>query len=282
MSRYLYSRRAWYALIILCLSPIAANAQSQLIPVLSCVDDEGDPDAVLLIARLGYTNSGVPLILNPGSLSNIFFSTLGSINGDQGQPSTFETGDFFDVFTVDFASDSILTWILLGTSLNIDADSVRCGSLQGPPGLACWDQNEDGIQDPEEDINADGNLDVLDCMGPMGATGPTGPPGIQGPIGPVGPIGATGAQGITGPPGPAGPDPLANCMNINITASNQSALATCPINTRLINGGGGCVVAEDNPFESGQLQLSQPQGNGWEVECRIGQASAVATCCALP
>ncbi len=33
----------------------------------------------------------------------------------------------------------------------------------GADGVACWDLNENGIGDPEEDLNGDGVVDVLDC-----------------------------------------------------------------------------------------------------------------------
>jgi len=33
----------------------------------------------------------------------------------------------------------------------------------GSDGVACWDLNENGVGDPEEDLNGDGVVDVLDC-----------------------------------------------------------------------------------------------------------------------
>lgn len=33
----------------------------------------------------------------------------------------------------------------------------------GAPGISCWDLDEDGIADPEEDLNGDGVTDVFDC-----------------------------------------------------------------------------------------------------------------------
>jgi hypothetical protein len=35
----------------------------------------------------------------------------------------------------------------------------------GEDGTSCWDLNENGEPDPEEDINGDGNVDALDCQG---------------------------------------------------------------------------------------------------------------------
>jgi hypothetical protein len=37
--------------------------------------------------------------------------------------------------------------------------------LQGPPGTACWDSNENGVCDPTtEDANVDETCDVKDCQ----------------------------------------------------------------------------------------------------------------------
>ena len=40
----------------------------------------------------------------------------------------------------------------------------------GETGLACWDLNQNGVADPEEDLNGDGNIDVLDCREPLPGT----------------------------------------------------------------------------------------------------------------
>lgn len=87
-----------------------------------------------------------------------------------------------------------------------DLNRVYWKNIQ-PSGLACWDLNGNGIEDPNEDINNDGNWDALDCQGAQGVAGPVGPAGPQGATGlqgPQGPIGLTGATGATGPQGPQG------------------------------------------------------------------------------
>jgi hypothetical protein len=99
----------------------------------------------------------------------------------------------------------------------------------GTNGISCWDVNGNGIADPAEDINGDGNFDALDCAG---AAGPAGANGLNGIscwdangngvndpaedvngdgnfdaldcIGAAGPAGANGATGATGPTGPTG------------------------------------------------------------------------------
>lgn len=104
----------------------------------------------------------------------------------------------------------------------------------GPRGLAgtsCWDLDNDGETDEEEDINGDGYYNALDCRGPKGADGKagrTGPAGAQGPPGPQGNRGPQGVpgprgpkgdagtdgKGLAGPPGPAGKDGL-HCWDLN-------------------------------------------------------------------
>ncbi len=58
-----------------------------------------------------------------------------------------------------------------------DGTTQTTATLQGDPGLACWDTNGNGMGDPEEDINNDGNFDALDCQGPKGDQGEPGADG---------------------------------------------------------------------------------------------------------
>ena len=44
------------------------------------------------------------------------------------------------------------------------ADGVDgINGADGADGIACWDLNGNGVGDPEEDVNGDGVVDVLDC-----------------------------------------------------------------------------------------------------------------------
>ena len=102
--------------------------------------------------------------------------------------------------------------------------ATGAAGVTGPTGIHCWDLNGNGINDPAEDINGDGQWNALDCKGATGNAGPAGPAGaagatgaagtngVTGPtgptgfgIGPTGPTGANGAAGPTGAAGPAGP-----------------------------------------------------------------------------
>lgn len=54
---------------------------------------------------------------------------------------------------------------------------------QGPPGASgvnCWDRNNNGEGDLNEDFNRDGKVNVDDCAGAVGPEGPMGPPGKSG------------------------------------------------------------------------------------------------------
>jgi len=49
----------------------------------------------------------------------------------------------------------------------------------GADGLSCWDLNGDGVADPAEDINDDGDFNALDCQGTDGLDGQPGEPGLS-------------------------------------------------------------------------------------------------------
>lgn len=123
--------------------------------------------------------------------------------------------------------------------------SAGAAGASGANGISCWDLNGNGVNDPAEDVNTDGNWDGLDCAGAAGPAGPAGPTGVAGPTGtagatglscwdtngngineasedintdgswdaldcigatgPAGPAGATGSAGPAGPTGGVGP-----------------------------------------------------------------------------
>ncbi len=86
---------------------------------------------------------------------------------------------------------------------------------EGPRGLSCWDLNDNGIGDPEEDVNSDGFFTVEDCRtGVPGPVGPVGPEGPQGAQGEPGPQGVQGPQGDVGPEGPQG-EPGVACWDLD-------------------------------------------------------------------
>lgn len=85
------------------------------------------------------------------------------------------------------------------------AGAVGAAGAPGAAGLMCWDANGNGFPDDGEDVNGDGVVSVLDCIGQRGPAGPAGEPGLRGAPGLTGPAGAIGPQGPAGAPGPTGP-----------------------------------------------------------------------------
>jgi hypothetical protein len=63
---------------------------------------------------------------------------------------------------------------------NLDGNfnALDCQNLPGPQGLPCWDLNGNGVGDPEEDFNQDGDYDALDCRGVDGVDGAQGDVGL--------------------------------------------------------------------------------------------------------
>jgi hypothetical protein len=55
----------------------------------------------------------------------------------------------------------ILSCLLL-TGCPLEGDDGKSGAV-GVDGVNCWDTNSNGINDPEEDVNADDNWDAKDC-----------------------------------------------------------------------------------------------------------------------
>lgn len=84
------------------------------------------------------------------------------------------------------------------------AGPTGAAGINGTNGISCWDANGNGVNDPAEDVNSDGNWNSLDCVGATGAAGPAGSPGATGAAGPMGPTGVAGTPGATGAQGPTG------------------------------------------------------------------------------
>ena len=77
-----------------------------------------------------------------------------------------------------------LCYAILGGALLLvascsDGEDGQNG-LPGADGLSCWDANNNGNADPEEDLNQDGNFNALDCTGANGAKGFNGLYGTEG------------------------------------------------------------------------------------------------------
>lgn len=135
--------------------------------------------------------------------------------------------------------------------------------VAGADGLKCWDTNNNGTGDPAEDIDGNGEFNVLDCEGQEGPQGIEGIAGIPGPAGLEGPAGEAGAQGSTGPDGPdgevgdqgpAGPSG-ANGINALVLASGSASSGDCP------NGGTQYAYGDDLNNDGDISDLNESQGN---------------------
>ncbi|MGD9386983.1 MAG: tetrathionate reductase family octaheme c-type cytochrome [Gammaproteobacteria bacterium] len=60
--------------------------------------------------------------------------------------------------------------LALGGCEGDDGDPGPAGA-DGSDGISCWDLNENGVADPEEDTNGDGVVDVFDCQTPPPSIG---------------------------------------------------------------------------------------------------------------
>jgi len=124
------------AKIILCCFMLwqMPDAQSQVSPLLDCVEESTNQGSEQLIAHFGYVNLDSEITFDVGSLSNQFLS-LNDNNypSDQGQPSTFQMGQFRRVFSVEFDSSDAIFWLLVGQSISASSNSQQCAEIYPEP-----------------------------------------------------------------------------------------------------------------------------------------------------
>lgn len=99
---------------------------------------------------------------------------------------------------------SLAALLLAAGGCPSDSGGVVDGQTVTEAGLDCWDSNENGVSDAEEDVNGDGLFDSNDCQGEVGQSGAGGPAGANGQDGAAGADGAPGPQGAPGANGPDG------------------------------------------------------------------------------
>ena len=108
---------------------------------------------------------------------------------------------------------NIPDWLEIVIPLRVGTGDAEAGpeGPPGSPGLSCWDLNENGACDDDEDLTGpdgvpDGLCGVHDCRGVPGPQGEPGERGSDGQDGADGQPGATGPPGSDAPPAPA-PEP---------------------------------------------------------------------------
>ncbi len=162
------------------------------------------------------------------------------VDGEQGPAGPIvPIGDLTDVTITDLQDCNILHFnVTTGAWENVFLENlinITDNGMAGPPGAAgihCWDLNQNGFCDPIEDVNEDGNCDVLDCQTHcwdlngngicdhltedinldgacnvtdcLGATGSNGSDGIDGNDGSQGIPGINGTDGSDGVDGSQG------------------------------------------------------------------------------
>jgi hypothetical protein len=117
-------------LLILLLFAGAAMAQS-VAPILDCVTFNEAANTVT--ATWGYVNASSTAVTIPPGNGN----TLTPIPGYQGQPTTFQRGEFHDVFQTKFnlGTKSTQTWTAGRTPVSATNDPNNyCSSAAGTPG----------------------------------------------------------------------------------------------------------------------------------------------------
>ncbi len=112
----------------------------------------------------------------------------------------------------------------------------------GPPGLACWDLNEDSICNiPDEDFTGDGVCSAEDCQGPPGLKGDKGDQGDQGLKGDKG---DQGDQGLPGPPvsTSAACTGIKNSQCWSLCGGSQNVFISAPPPCLVTSDTGQCAV----------------------------------------
>ena len=110
------------------------------------------------------------------------------------------SGDFLGLedYQRDFLTGGLLAAALLnqagGGAGDGDGSTATLDGRDGIDGLVCWDLDGDGVGDPEEDTNGDGEFNARDCEGPAGSPGRDGPGGATGAAGPAGTAGVDGVD----------------------------------------------------------------------------------------
>lgn len=163
------------------------------------VDSHGSINNVVLIEApgsdllAGQSHAWGSIESGDGAVLVVEFSTdggTGGTGGTGGRGGTGGTGDPELVYSM-CSRDQHMR--LVDSEADCDADEkfvqIDLNEVSGQPGLNCWDLNENGVKDPEEDVNSDGEVNVYDCRATAVATPTpvlptaTATPGTGGPTG---------------------------------------------------------------------------------------------------
>ncbi len=254
-------------------NPLPVTAALEF-PSISALLDDGTLTAQVVdyvnLTTPQFFGQGTLIITNESDEEVIFYIPTGVKFSDPDDESTQDVAIFVPRRELEFAT----------VAFEVETDPA-------PTVIACWDLNQNGVADDNEDSNGDGVIDVLDCRGPVGPAGPRGPAGSRGTSGAAGPPGApglpcwdlngnavadpeedinqdgladardcqgaTGAVGPVGPVGPAGPPGL---------VAVQQLTKTTPINNEAVKA----LTVECGPNQivvAGGYRLESPLPPNW-------------------
>jgi hypothetical protein len=100
------------AILLPVVAPVVAKAdggENKLIPVLNCVENNGNGTYT---AQFGYFNTTNGYITVPIGQSKTQSNTFNPPPEDRGQPTEFEPGEHNNVFQVTFGRSQTITWVL--------------------------------------------------------------------------------------------------------------------------------------------------------------------------
>ena len=109
------------------------------------------------------------------------------------------------------------------------------------------------------------------AQGPIGVKGETGAKGATGANGVTGASGTTGAKGATGATGPTDLF-FGNGSSATDATDSKSAIATCPVGTQIISGGGAIVGGGLNSVAIDQNERNN--ATSWKVSAHEHTATA--------
>jgi len=265
----------------------AVRAQPPSItPFLTCVTP--NPQTNTLTAYFGYESSEQAIVQVMVGNDNRFVPNP----ANRGQPTLFLPGYFEKAFRVTLAADQFSQWVFLGIAVTISPDSNRCpADLSLPAGVVMLPY--------AQQLAAAGGQSTLSwlSLGPLPAGLSLSPGGL-----------------LTGTPTVAGQYTLPFQVSDGISSSQRSyqllitntlaindaistrapgftpqlrvvtnigatitTTAACSTNEFVLTGGGGCTVPNSNTVQ-GRIASSGPAGNGWQVTCSGGTATATAVC----
>jgi len=140
-----------------------------------------------------WNGAPIPAIINTDGDSS--FTAIISV------PDQTSPGAHIITAVDEYKDEARATFRVIDMTGDTGPPGIPVTGLSGEDGVNCWDLNANGTADKAEDVNGDGNVDIMDCRGPQGEQGLPGDStvieGAEGPPGPAGPPGEPGEDGLS-------------------------------------------------------------------------------------